>query len=91
MSYYTGNQSSRPSAQGTFPAPYYWWEAGAGWGAMIDYWHYTTYNDVVTQALLSQISPTNDFMPPVEQGQEVRSSGCPSEGLQRLLMLTPLG
>ncbi|MCJ1317536.1 hydrolase 76 protein [Xylographa vitiligo] len=73
MSYYTGNQSSSPVAEGTFPAPYYWWEAGAVWGAMIDYWHYTndsTYNDVVAQALLSQISPTKDFMPPAEAGQE---------------------
>ncbi|MCJ1381010.1 hydrolase 76 protein [Xylographa soralifera] len=73
MSYYTGNQSSSPVAEGTFPAPYYWWEAGAIWGAMIDYWHYSndsTYNDVVTQALLSQISPTEDFMPPAEAGQE---------------------
>ncbi|MCJ1431703.1 hydrolase 76 protein [Xylographa pallens] len=73
MTYYTGNQSSSPVAEGTFPAPYYWWEAGAVWGAMIDYWHYTndsTYNDVVTQALLSQVSPTEDFMPPAEAGQE---------------------
>ncbi|MCJ1387822.1 hydrolase 76 protein [Xylographa bjoerkii] len=73
MTYYTGNQSSSPVAEGTFPAPYYWWEAGAAWGAMIEYWHYTsdsTYNDVVTQALLSQISSTEDFMPPAEEGQE---------------------
>ncbi|MCJ1405923.1 hypothetical protein MMC11_009157 [Xylographa trunciseda] len=73
MTYYTGNQSSSPVAEGSFPAPYYWWEAGAAWGAMIDYWHYTndsTYNDVVTQALLSQVSSTEDFMPPAEAGQE---------------------
>ena len=41
------------------------WEAGAMWGAMVDYWYYTgdtTYIDVVAQAILSQASPTNDFM-----------------------------
>lgn len=35
------------------------------WGAMVDYWYYTgdsTYNDVVAQAILSQASPTNNFM-----------------------------
>ena len=35
------------------------------WGAMVDYWYYTedpTYNEVVAQAILSQASPTNDFM-----------------------------
>ena len=36
---------------------------------MIDYWYYTgdtSYNDVVAQALLSQVSPTNDFMMPAQ-------------------------
>ena len=41
---------------------------------MIDYWHYTndtSYKNVITQALLSQISSTKDFMPPDVQSQEV--------------------
>lgn len=70
MSYYKGNQSGQ--TPGILPGPppagdYYWWEAGALWGAMIDYWHYTgdtTYNDVVTQALLFQVGPNRDYMPP---------------------------
>ncbi|MCJ1412751.1 hydrolase 76 protein [Ptychographa xylographoides] len=73
MSYYTGNISSNPTGPGILPGPYYWWESGGMWGGMVDYWHYTndpTYNDVVAQALVSQISSTNDFMPPAEQGQE---------------------
>ena len=77
MSYYTGNKSASATPLGFFPAPYYWWEAGAIWGAMIDYWHYTndtSYNNVVTQALLSQISSTKDFMPPNVQSQEVECS-----------------
>lgn len=36
-------------------------------GAMIDYWYYTgdkTYNDVTTEALLFQVGPDVDYMPP---------------------------
>jgi mannan endo-1,6-alpha-mannosidase len=35
--------------------------------AFIDYWRYTqdsTYNDIVTQAMLFQVGPNNDYMPP---------------------------
>ncbi|MCJ1471415.1 hydrolase 76 protein [Lambiella insularis] len=69
MSYYTGNTTGNPADVGLLPQPYYWWEAGAMWGAMVDYWYYTgdtSYNDVVAQAILSQASPTNDFMMPVQ-------------------------
>ena len=65
MTYYTGNQTGNEANVGLLPKPYYWWEAGAMWGGMVDYWHYTgdtTYNDVVAQAILSQASPTKDFM-----------------------------
>lgn len=70
MTYYKGNLSGQ--TPGILPGPppagdYYWWEAGALWGAMIEYWHYTgdtTYNDVVTDALLFQVGPNRDYMPP---------------------------
>ncbi|KAI0012629.1 glycoside hydrolase family 76 protein [Xylariaceae sp. FL0662B] len=70
MKYYHGNESGQ--TPGILPGPppagdYYWWEGGALWGAMIDYWHLTgdaTYNDVVTQALLHQVGPNRDYMPP---------------------------
>lgn len=70
MSYYTGNISGQWNIPGLLaqpPSGYYWWEAGAMWGTMIDYWHFTgdtSYNDVVTQALLFQVGPSHDFMPP---------------------------
>jgi mannan endo-1,6-alpha-mannosidase len=70
MSYYNGNESGQVPGilPGPPPAgPYYWWEGGAMWGAMIDYWHYTrdsTYNDVITQAMLHQVGPNEDYMPP---------------------------
>ncbi|KUI74404.1 Mannan endo-1,6-alpha-mannosidase DCW1 [Cytospora mali] len=70
MVYYKGNQSGQ--TPGILPGPppagdYYWWEGGALWGTMIDYWHFTgddTYNDVVTQAMLFQVGPNQDYMPP---------------------------
>ena len=47
-------------------------------GQMIEYWYYTgdsTYNAVVTQGLLAQVGPDNDFMPPNQTKTEVESSG----------------
>ena len=52
---------------GVLPQPYYWWESGAMWGGLIDYWHYTgdaSYNDAASKALLAQAGPTLDFMGP---------------------------
>lgn len=37
------------------------------WGTLIDYWHLTgdeTYNDLTKQAILFQVGPNQDFMPP---------------------------
>lgn len=64
MSYYTGDQPG--DVPGNLPDPYYWWEAGAMFGALIDYWFYTgddTYNDIVTQGMMHQAFSTEDFMP----------------------------
>ena len=41
---------------------------------MVQYWYYTgddTYNEVVTQGLLAQIGPDEDFMPPNQTRTEV--------------------
>ena len=65
MSYYKGNESGQ--TPGLLPQPYYWWEAGAMFGCLVDYWHYTgddSYNDVIMQGLQFQVGPHNDFMPP---------------------------
>lgn len=68
MSWYHNNQSSTAeTAVGTFPQPLYWWEAGAVWGGMIDYFAYTndsSYNPTVTQALQAQVGPDDNYMPP---------------------------
>ncbi|KIW06565.1 uncharacterized protein PV09_02994 [Verruconis gallopava] len=58
---------------GVLPSPYWWWESAGLFGGMIEYWHYTgdsTYNQAVAQALLSQLSPGNDFMMPSAEGND---------------------
>ena len=37
LSYYTGNQTG--DNPGNLPDPYYWWEAGGMFGALVDYWY----------------------------------------------------
>lgn len=64
MDYYNGNQTGQ--TPGMFTNPYYWWEAGAAWGSMIDYWHYTgdeTYNGVLKSSLLYQVGADWNYMP----------------------------
>ncbi|KAE8442012.1 hypothetical protein EG329_003913 [Mollisiaceae sp. DMI_Dod_QoI] len=64
MKYYTGNNTG--DNPGNLPSPYYWWEAGAMFGTMVEYWYYTndtSYNPTVTAALLSQVGNNDDFMP----------------------------
>ncbi|KAF2091740.1 glycoside hydrolase family 76 protein [Saccharata proteae CBS 121410] len=64
MSYYIGNQTGQ--IPGELPPPYYWWEAGAMFMTLIEYWFYTgddSYNHVVTQALLFQTGQNDDYMP----------------------------
>jgi mannan endo-1,6-alpha-mannosidase len=71
MTYYSGNKTG--ATPGLLPGPcqstecYYWWEAGAMFGALINYWQYTgddSYNAVVTQALQFQIGPDQNYNPP---------------------------
>jgi mannan endo-1,6-alpha-mannosidase len=72
MNFYNGNKTG--GIPGLFPPPYYWWEAGAAMGSLIDYWYYTgntEYIDVVTEAMLFQVGPNNDFMPPNQTKSEV--------------------
>ncbi len=68
VKYYTGNVTNTPETIGVLPKPLYWWQAGAMWGLLLDYYHYTgdsTYNNITTQALLSQVGPEYDYMVPL--------------------------
>ena len=71
MTFYSGNQSG--GTPGLLPGPcassqcYYWWEAGAMFGALINYWQYTgddSYNPTVSQALQFQVGPDQNYNPP---------------------------
>ncbi|CAK1363819.1 Mannan endo-1,6-alpha-mannosidase DCW1 [Cercospora beticola] len=64
VAWYQGNSFQIP---GLLPGPYYWWESGAMFGSLIDYWYYTgdeQYNALVTEGLLFQVGPDANFMPP---------------------------
>lgn len=71
MSFYHGHEPGHTPGVLSGPGPehndYVWWEAGALWGTMIDYWKATgdaTHNDVVQASLLFQTGPGRDYMPP---------------------------
>ncbi|RSL67780.1 hypothetical protein CEP54_003110 [Fusarium duplospermum] len=75
MTYYSGNTSTVPKDLGDLQDPYYWWVAGALWGVMLDYYHFTgdpSYNDVIIQALLAptNLGPEHDYMPPEHADEE---------------------
>ncbi|KAK9477389.1 glycoside hydrolase [Lipomyces japonicus] len=64
MTYYNGNVSG--GTPGMFVDGYYWWQSGAAWGSLLDYWFYTgdeTYNDQLLNAVLFQVGDNWDFMP----------------------------
>jgi mannan endo-1,6-alpha-mannosidase len=72
MLLYEGNKTG--NIPGILPGPpddgkgdYYWWEGGAMMGTYIDYWHLTgddSYNHVVTEGMLHQTGPGENYMPP---------------------------
>lgn len=85
MSYYTGNRTG--DVPGNLPDPYFWWEAGAMFGTMIDYWALTgdtTYNAVVTQAILHQAGDDADFMPK----NQTRTEGNDDQGFWAMAAMT---
>lgn len=66
LQYYKGNESGGTPGILPGPPPYYWWEAGAMWGTLMDYWAWTgdeTYNELVTSSMLFQTGKNNDYQP----------------------------
>ncbi len=64
LNYYMGTKYG--GTVGMFSDPYYWWEAGAAFGGMIDNWYLTkndTYEDLLMEALLHQTGDNNDYIP----------------------------
>jgi mannan endo-1,6-alpha-mannosidase len=75
LTYYKGNVSGLPKEEvGVFPKPpYYWWEAGAAWGGMIEYTSFTgdaSYVELLHQALVGNYGPSNDILIPWKTDQE---------------------
>lgn len=76
MKYYKNNATNTPAANvGLLDwPPYYWWESGAMWGAMIDYSSYTkdsSYDQATTQGMLAQVGPDQDYIVPEHHYDEV--------------------
>ncbi|KAK7430385.1 mannan endo-1 [Neonectria magnoliae] len=77
VKYYTGNNTG--DVPGNLPDPYYWWEAGAMFGALIDYWWITdddSYNNITSEAILHQVGEDEDFMPT----NQTRTEGNDDQG-----------
>lgn len=48
----------------TYP-PYYWWQAGAMFGQLIDYWYYTndtTWNDMIREGVVHQMGEQKNYV-----------------------------
>ncbi|PNP48573.1 hypothetical protein THARTR1_10312 [Trichoderma harzianum] len=85
VSFYNGDQPG--NTPGLLPDPYFWWEAGAMMGTLIDYWYYTgddTYNNLTTQALLFQVGETKDYMP----RNQTRTEGNDDQGFWGLSVMS---
>jgi len=65
LTFYRGNEPG--FIPGVLPEPpYFWWEGGAMWGALIEYWYYTkddSFVDITKQGLLFQVGDEWDYMP----------------------------
>ncbi|KAI1098666.1 glycoside hydrolase family 76 protein [Jackrogersella minutella] len=85
VKYYTGNNTG--DVPGNLPDPYYWWEAGAMFGTLIDYWAFTgdsSYNDITFQALQHQTGDDADFMP----SNQTKSEGNDDQGFWAMAAMT---
>ncbi|KAJ9642689.1 hypothetical protein H2204_002337 [Knufia peltigerae] len=72
QSFYNGNRTGGTLGKFPYP-PYYWWLSGAAWDGMLHYWLFTgdeSYNNITWMALVSQISPTNNYLPVAEMFDE---------------------
>lgn len=85
LKYYTGYRPG--DVPGNLPDPYFWWEAGAMFAALIDYWHFTgddQWNDITMQAMLHQTGPDRDYMPP----NQTSSLGNDDQGFWGIAAIT---
>lgn len=70
LSFYKGDEAGE--VPGILPGPppdgdYYWWNGGFVWGSLLSYRRgtgNTTHDATITKALLWQVGPDDDYMPP---------------------------
>ncbi|KAJ5682997.1 Mannan endo-1-6-alpha-mannosidase DCW1, partial [Penicillium macrosclerotiorum] len=77
VTFYTGNNTG--DVAGNLPDPYYWWEAGAFFGALVNYWAFTgdtTYNKITREAIVHQAGSKGDFMPSNQTYTEGNDDQC---------------
>lgn len=78
VTFYTGNDTGGTPGILPFP-PYYWWEAGAFFGTLINYWAYTgdiTYNNLTKQAMVYQAGSNGAFTPANQTSSEGNDDQC---------------
>ena len=71
LSFYHGNEPGQ--TPGILLKPYYWWQAGAMWGELIEYWSLTgdtQYNNLVSNSLVFQSGLDKNFMPQNASNEE---------------------
>lgn len=64
LDYYEGTRYG--GTVGMFQSPYYWWQAGLGFGGMIDNWYLcgnNSYESLIYDAMIAQTGPNYDYMP----------------------------
>lgn len=64
LDYYEGTKYG--GVVGMFTYPYYWWQAGHAFGALIDNWYYcqnTQYSTLIYDGLMAQRGENNDYIP----------------------------
>ncbi|KAK5991121.1 Mannan endo-1,6-alpha-mannosidase DCW1 [Cladobotryum mycophilum] len=85
LSFYNGDKPG--GTPGLLPQPYYWWEAGAMMGALVDYWYYTQddeFVDLTKQGFLFQVGETKDYMP----RNQTRTEGNDDQGFWGLAVMS---
>ncbi|KAI1841363.1 hypothetical protein JX265_013463 [Neoarthrinium moseri] len=85
VKFYTGNNTG--DVPGNLPDPYYWWQAGAMFGALLDYWAFTgddSYNEITYQAMWHQRGDDYDYMPT----NQTRALGNDDQGFWALASMS---
>ncbi|AGO13529.1 AaceriACL200Wp [[Ashbya] aceris (nom. inval.)] len=84
LDYYQG---LKPGGRvGMFTQPYYWWMAGEAFGGMVDNWYLCDdkeYEELLTDALVSQIGENKDYVPSHQKMVE----GNDDQGVWGLLVM----